>query len=193
MMCRLRIRHINLNNTLFITGKHPTGYGEQCKEAATVQHVLSSCRSYVKERGEQYTRLRTEVSDLLGRRVMLQERKAIRQFFKNKLITYNNLKWTPRDEFSHKEIEMQLKSMPTAIKHRRRRRKRSRCFPRAFVCGPKHQARLHSTLQCIIVVCLVSSLHLINSFAFNLKTFFVSLRITCLFLHQQHSSISTGI
>ena len=58
IMSRLRIGHSNLNGTLFITGNHPTGMCEQCQEAETVEHILITCRKFIKERQEMVTQLK---------------------------------------------------------------------------------------------------------------------------------------
>ena len=49
-LTRLRIGHANLNSTLHIIGKHPTGLCERCQELETVEHVLISCKRYTPER-----------------------------------------------------------------------------------------------------------------------------------------------
>jgi len=46
---RLRIGHSNLNSTLWIIGKHPTGMCEQCQEAETVEHVLTKCKNVLRK------------------------------------------------------------------------------------------------------------------------------------------------
>lgn len=57
IISRLRIGHSNLNSTLLIIGKHPTGMCEQCQEAETVEHVLKTCRTFNQERQEMITQL----------------------------------------------------------------------------------------------------------------------------------------
>lgn len=52
VMTRLRIGHSNLNETLHIIGKHPTGLCEFCQAPETVEHVLVKCRKYSVERKE---------------------------------------------------------------------------------------------------------------------------------------------
>ena len=46
---RLRIGHTNLDSTLYIIGKHPTGLCERCQEQETLEHVLISCMKYIPE------------------------------------------------------------------------------------------------------------------------------------------------
>ena len=50
IMTRMRIGHTNLNGTLKIIGKHPTGLCQKCQQPETVQHILITCRSYERER-----------------------------------------------------------------------------------------------------------------------------------------------
>ncbi len=49
-MTRLRIGHSNLNSTLHIIGKHPTGFCEYCQSLETIEHVLLSCKRYEEQR-----------------------------------------------------------------------------------------------------------------------------------------------
>lgn len=50
VMTRLRIGHSNLNSTLHIIGKHPTGFCGCGQVAETIEHVFLSCRQYEEQR-----------------------------------------------------------------------------------------------------------------------------------------------
>ena len=47
VITRLRIGHTNLNSTLHITGKHPTGLCERCQELKTVEQVQLWSKVYI--------------------------------------------------------------------------------------------------------------------------------------------------
>ena len=46
---RLRVRHSQLNKTLHVIGKYPTGKCEYCQETETVEHVLIQREHYWRE------------------------------------------------------------------------------------------------------------------------------------------------
>ena len=47
---RLSVGHSQLNKTLHVIGKHPTGKCEYCQETETVEHVLIQYGHYWRER-----------------------------------------------------------------------------------------------------------------------------------------------
>ncbi len=49
-MTRLRKGHNKLNSTLYIIGKYPTGFCDQCQIPETVEHVLINCLKYELQR-----------------------------------------------------------------------------------------------------------------------------------------------
>ena len=58
IVSKLRIGHSRLNSTLFMLGKHLTGYCSLCEEMETVEHVLMSCRKFIREKGVMFAGLR---------------------------------------------------------------------------------------------------------------------------------------
>ncbi|KAG5847791.1 hypothetical protein ANANG_G00129960, partial [Anguilla anguilla] len=87
IVSRIRIGHSNLNSTLFIIGKHPTGYCEQCQESETVEHVLIECRKYEQERrvmvtGLQKLGVEARLTDLLECGDMVEGKKVILNFLR---------------------------------------------------------------------------------------------------------------
>lgn len=60
VMTRLRIGHSNLNSTLHIIRKHPTGFCGYCQVAETTEHVLMSCKQYDEQRKEMIEELGKE-------------------------------------------------------------------------------------------------------------------------------------
>jgi len=50
VMTRLRIGHSNLNGTLHIIGKHPTGFCGCGQVTETIEHVFLRCRQYEEQR-----------------------------------------------------------------------------------------------------------------------------------------------
>jgi hypothetical protein len=52
IFARLRVGHSQLNKSVNVIGKHPTGKCDYCQETETVEHVLLQCGQYQrKERG----------------------------------------------------------------------------------------------------------------------------------------------
>lgn len=47
---RLRIGHTGLNKSLHVIGKHDTGHCDSCDVLETVEHVLTKCSKYDRER-----------------------------------------------------------------------------------------------------------------------------------------------
>ena len=48
-LTRLRVGHSQLNKSLHVTGKHPTGRCDYCQETETVENVLIQCGQYDRE------------------------------------------------------------------------------------------------------------------------------------------------
>ena len=56
---RLRVGHSQLNKSINVIGKHPTGKYDYCQETESVEHVLLQCGQYQRER----ERLRSSVRE----------------------------------------------------------------------------------------------------------------------------------
>ncbi len=57
IMSRLKLGRSNLNSTLYIIGKHPAVYCDQCQEIETVEQVVITCRRYEVRRQEMFADL----------------------------------------------------------------------------------------------------------------------------------------
>uniref|UniRef100_A0A3B3Q2D7 Reverse transcriptase domain-containing protein n=1 Tax=Paramormyrops kingsleyae TaxID=1676925 RepID=A0A3B3Q2D7_9TELE len=83
---RLRIGHSNLNSSLHIIGKHPTGFCEVCKTPETIEHVLINCRSYDAQRRKMMGELRkgglggAGIKDVLKSGMIGQGKKSLWNF-----------------------------------------------------------------------------------------------------------------
>lgn len=82
-MTRLRVGHCNLNKTLHIIGKHPTGLCDFCQLPESVKHVLCICKKYEADRQVMLTEM--EKLGLTGSnldKVLIQaEKEQSHQFF----------------------------------------------------------------------------------------------------------------
>ena len=58
---RLRVGHSQLNKSLNVGGKHPTGKCDYCQETETVEHILLPCGQYQREREKLRSNLREKL------------------------------------------------------------------------------------------------------------------------------------